>query len=260
MGPPTHVPPGWPSVIPRLSVADPRAMVAFLVDVFGATGTYQESRPSEMHLGGSLIMVAGTLARQPTNAFLYVYVDDTDAAYDRALALGATSMEAPAEMPYGDRRAMVTDPWGNHWQIATHRGFAGGPPEPAAEVFPLVWTRNVPALAEWAVRTLGLTESWRAPPDAAGRVEHAELHWHRGKVSINFAEDGRMGPAGISLRLDDREQVEAIHRRAVSAGANITQGPEETRIAYSFTATDPEGNQWWVNAETGFLDALRGGT
>lgn len=36
---------------------------------------------------------------------------------------GATaSLEAPSEMPYGDRRGMVKDPWGDTWQIAMHRG------------------------------------------------------------------------------------------------------------------------------------------
>lgn len=129
-----------------------------------------------------------------------------------------------------------------------------------AEVFPLIWTADVPALIDWAVAVLGLKESWRAPASEAGEIEHAELHWQSGKVSLNLARPGkvRMGPAGISLRVDDRARVEAVYRRAVAAGANITQGPEETRIAYSFTATDPDGNQWWVNAETGFLDRLRG--
>ena len=32
------------------------------------------------------------------------------------------TLEAPREMPYGDRRAMVRDRWGNTWQIATHGG------------------------------------------------------------------------------------------------------------------------------------------
>ena len=52
----------------------------------------------------------------------HVYVEDTDATWRRALESGATSLEAPREMPYGDRRAMVRDRWGNTWQIATHGG------------------------------------------------------------------------------------------------------------------------------------------
>lgn len=130
--------------------------------------------------------------------------------------------------------------------------------EPYAEVFPLLHTTDVPRLADWAVTTLGLTESWRAPPNEAGEIEHAELHWISGKVSLNLVGGSSMGPTAVSLRVDDRDRVEAIHRRAVAAGADITQGPEDSRIAYSFTATDPEGNQWWVNAENGFLDRLRG--
>ncbi|HEY3123564.1 MAG TPA: VOC family protein [Thermoanaerobaculia bacterium] len=55
-------------------------------------------------------------------AFLYVYVNDTDATYQRALDSGARSLEKPSDMPYGDRRCMVVDKWGNTWQIATHMG------------------------------------------------------------------------------------------------------------------------------------------
>jgi PhnB protein len=54
-------------------------------------------------------------------ARLYVYVPDADATYRRAIAAGATSLEAPLDTPYGDRRAMVRDRWGGVWQIATHR-------------------------------------------------------------------------------------------------------------------------------------------
>jgi uncharacterized glyoxalase superfamily protein PhnB len=57
-------------------------------------------------------------------SFLYVYVEDVDQAYDKALSLGANSIEEPEEMSYGDRRAMIRDSWGNYWQIAAHRGFS----------------------------------------------------------------------------------------------------------------------------------------
>ena len=43
------------------------------------------------------------------------------------MGAGAASVEAPADMPYGDRRAMVRDPWENTWQIATRKGGAGRP-------------------------------------------------------------------------------------------------------------------------------------
>jgi len=128
---------------------------------------------------------------------------------------------------------------------------------PISEVCPLIWSDDVAGISDWAVNCLGVTESWRAS-GASGVVEHAEVHWFAGKVSINITRGSeRMGPSGISLRVDDPNIVDQIHQRAVAAGANITQGPEESRVAYSFTATDADGNQWWVNAETGFLDTLR---
>jgi len=89
--------------------------------VFDATGTYQRERPSEMWIGESLIMVGGVTERRPMAAFLYVYVSDADEAYARAIKSGAESLEEPRDMPYGDRRCMVKDDWGNTWQIATRQ-------------------------------------------------------------------------------------------------------------------------------------------
>ncbi|MEO9263493.1 MAG: VOC family protein [Candidatus Baltobacteraceae bacterium] len=114
-------PPGWHSVTPRLVVRDPAKLVAFLVHAFGASGEYLADAPSQMRIGDSIVMVSGAGPREPMPAFLYVYVDDADATYRRALGAGAVTVEEPAETPYGDRRAMVTDPWGNAWQIATYR-------------------------------------------------------------------------------------------------------------------------------------------
>jgi uncharacterized glyoxalase superfamily protein PhnB len=72
-----------------------------------------------MWIGDSVVMVSGTAVREATASFLYLYIEDADAAYRRALQAGAVSLEAPLDTPYGDRRAMVRDPAGNTWQIAT---------------------------------------------------------------------------------------------------------------------------------------------
>jgi PhnB protein len=109
---------GFHSITPRIVVADSAAQVAFLRSVFDATGEHHAERPAEIRIGDSLVMVTPAGAREPFPAFLYVYVDDADAAYRRALAAGAVSLEEPLDTPYGDRRAMVRDPFGNVWQIA----------------------------------------------------------------------------------------------------------------------------------------------
>ena len=112
-------PAGWPTVAPRIFTSDVRGLVAFITRVFEAEGTYERDRPSEMWIGESVIMVADVIKRRPTTAFLYVYVADADAVYERALKAGAVSVEAPRDMPYGDHRCTVKDDWGNTWQIAT---------------------------------------------------------------------------------------------------------------------------------------------
>ena len=45
-----------------------------------------------------------------------------DSVFQRALDRGAKSIEEPQNTPSGDRRAMILDPWGNAWQIATQLG------------------------------------------------------------------------------------------------------------------------------------------
>lgn len=118
----SSIPEGWHSVTPRLVVHDPATLVAFLKRTFDASGDVAEDRPAVMRIGDSLVMVSGAGLRAARPGFLYVYVDDVDATYRRALAAGAVAVEEPTDMPYGDRRAMVTDPCGNDWQIATHTG------------------------------------------------------------------------------------------------------------------------------------------
>jgi PhnB protein len=110
--------PGYHSVTPRLVVADVSGLVDFFRRVFGATGDMEPGRPVELQLGDALIMVSSTGERDAFPGFLYIYVDDVDTTYGAAVQAGATTMEAPLDTPYGDRRAMVRDPFGNVLQIA----------------------------------------------------------------------------------------------------------------------------------------------
>ena len=111
-------PGGFRSVTPRIVVDDVEAQAEFLRAVFDASGDVHPGRPAEIRIGDSLIMVSSAAERQAFPAFLYVYVDDVERRYRRALDAGATSLEAPLDTPYGDRRAMVRDRFGNVYQIA----------------------------------------------------------------------------------------------------------------------------------------------
>jgi PhnB protein len=117
-------PEGWHTVTPRIVAREAQELIAFIKHVFGATGDYRPDTPALLSIGDSIVMVSDAGIRDPSPAFLYVYVPDTDATYRRAVESGARSLEAPSDLPYGDRRAMINDKWGNTWQIATHLGGA----------------------------------------------------------------------------------------------------------------------------------------
>ena len=118
---PAWIPDGFHAITPRLVADDVSKLVTFLRDALGAIGELPEDGPAQLRIGDSLVMVSESGPRPATEAFLYLYVEDADATYRRTIAAGATSLEAPGDTPYGDRRAMVRDPGGNIWQIATFR-------------------------------------------------------------------------------------------------------------------------------------------
>ena len=115
------VPEGWHTVTPRLFAPNAAKLVDFLKHAFGATGEFRNDGPTEARIGDSIVMVSAAGVREAMPTFLYLYLDDTDGAYRRAIEAGATIIEEPADMFYGDRRATVKDPFGNIWQIATHK-------------------------------------------------------------------------------------------------------------------------------------------
>jgi uncharacterized glyoxalase superfamily protein PhnB len=119
----SYKPGGRQTVVPRLFTKDTAAAAAFLKTVFGAKGRVLDDRPSELTIGDCVIMISdGGGIRKPTSSAFYIYVPDTDKAYARAIKAGAKSVLEPEIAPWGDRRAIVNDAWGNQWQIATYKG------------------------------------------------------------------------------------------------------------------------------------------
>ena len=98
----------------------------FLREVFGAEeierADYDDtSAHVELRIGDSVVVVETNVTHETvTRGSVYVYVPDVDAAYQRALQLGATSLAEPADKPYQDRNAGVKDSFGNTWWIGTH--------------------------------------------------------------------------------------------------------------------------------------------
>ena len=75
-----------------------------------------------LRIGDSVIELADAGPEWPAMpCALQVYVPDADAAYQRALKAGASSLIEPADQFYGDRTASVRDSCGNNWYIATQK-------------------------------------------------------------------------------------------------------------------------------------------
>ena len=119
------MPEGWHTITPKIVVDDAAGLTEFLKHVFRATGEYRTDRPSLITIGDSMLMIGETGIRDAMGAFLYVYVSDVDSTYQRAVEAAARSIEEPFDTPYGDRRCMVEDKWGNIWQVATYRSDKG---------------------------------------------------------------------------------------------------------------------------------------
>ena len=123
---PKPIPQGYHSVTPYLAVQGVPKLMTFLKHAFDAEERERMTAPdgrvshAEMKIGDSIVMMGeptGDSKSMP--GMIYLYLEDTDAAYKRALDAGATSLRAPSDMFYGDRNAAVTDPVGNQWWIAT---------------------------------------------------------------------------------------------------------------------------------------------
>jgi len=121
------IPEGYHTVTPYLTVADAEAQIDFLKRAFGGEETFRHTDDkervshAEVRIGTSMVMI-GQAREQwtPRPAQFYLYVEDVDAVYKRAVAAGGKSMQQPADQAYGDRTGGVEDSQGNYWWVGTH--------------------------------------------------------------------------------------------------------------------------------------------
>ena len=118
-------PTGFVTVTPYIFVDEADAFVRFLITGLGGEEMGIHYRPdgaianAQVRIGTATIMVSEASVDYPAMpASYYLYVDDADAAMAQAIAAGATSIMAVADMPYGDRQGGVRDMHGNIWWIS----------------------------------------------------------------------------------------------------------------------------------------------
>jgi len=131
---PTAIPEGFHSVTPHLVVNDAASAIDFYTKAFGAKElTRHEMKGAIMHasvrIGNSIVMLNdefpehGALGPQKgasSPVTIHIFVEDVDALYAQATQAGAEVIMPLADMFWGDRYAVVRDPYGHSWSIGTH--------------------------------------------------------------------------------------------------------------------------------------------
>ncbi|MFI5187213.1 MAG: VOC family protein [Chitinophagales bacterium] len=119
------IPANYQTVMPYLIVKDAERFMTFTKIVFDAIETSKMMKDentimhAEIMIGESTIMFADSTDKyEPRTAGLFVYVDNADERYKKAIAAGATIITALSDQPYG-RSGGVTDPFGNTWWITS---------------------------------------------------------------------------------------------------------------------------------------------
>jgi len=124
-------------IVPYLMVDGGAEAIDFYRRAFGAEERYRLAMPdgkighAEIAVGGATVYLADAPDDMPgaagnpkklggTTVLLHQYVADVDAAVAQAQAAGATVLRAPEDQFYGDRAAVVADPFGHQWSLHTH--------------------------------------------------------------------------------------------------------------------------------------------
>ncbi|HEX4816232.1 MAG TPA: VOC family protein [Nonomuraea sp.] len=121
------------AAIPHLMVDGAAEAIRFYTEAFGGEELFRIADPAgrilhaEVGVKGSTFMIGDADDRFTTPAAaggstvgLHVYVDDVDALSDQAVRAGAELLQPPTDMFYGDRSAMLRDPFGHVWVFLTH--------------------------------------------------------------------------------------------------------------------------------------------
>jgi PhnB protein len=123
------VPEGYSTVTPYLVVKGAAKAIDFYKSAFGAKEVLRMDGPggsiahADLVIGTSHVMLADKPEKgeaKGTSASIFLYVENVDDLFRKALRAGAKETAAVKDMFWGDRYGKITDPFGQEWQIATH--------------------------------------------------------------------------------------------------------------------------------------------
>ena len=130
------IPDGHHTITPYLRIRDAGKAIDFYKRAFSAEELVRMPGPdgkimhAQIKIGDSIVMMSeecaqyGSVGPQTLNGTsvgIHVYSKDVDATVAQAAAAGAKVKMPPADMFWGDRFAVVIDPFGHEWSVATHK-------------------------------------------------------------------------------------------------------------------------------------------
>jgi PhnB protein len=130
------IPEGYHNISPSLTIDGAAEAIEFYKRAFGATERMRMSMPdgkiahAELDIGDSVVMLNDALPQTPlkspkqlggTTVSVFLYVDDVDSVVQDAIDAGATVTMPVEDQFWGDRFGSVSDPFGHHWAVATHK-------------------------------------------------------------------------------------------------------------------------------------------
>jgi PhnB protein len=129
------VPEGYHTITPQLTLDNAAQTIDWYKKALGAEEISRSVGPdgkimhAEIKIGDSRIMVndvimgsgKGPTAFGGSPASLWLYVNDSDALFTRAVNAGATVQMEMADQFWGDRGGAVKDPAGYTWWISTRK-------------------------------------------------------------------------------------------------------------------------------------------
>jgi uncharacterized glyoxalase superfamily protein PhnB len=246
---PTKMREGFTTVTPYVRMRE-AGLLDFLTAVFDAKETFSLKGSAggvhrEVLVGDSMLMIGegGVEGNFPFSpAAFHVYVPDVDAAFQRAIAAGASSLGEPADRPYGERAGFVRDTFGNQWYIATAFGESYIPAGRRA-VTPFVHPRGVPAYIDFLQRAFGAEIEIRAEHEDI--VAHARLKIGSGAIEMGDTQ-GAVEPerTGFYLYVPD---ADALYQQVVAAGATPLAPPTDQSYGDRMgSVMDAQGITWFI--------------
>ena len=128
------IPEGYHSITPALTCKGAGRAIDFYKQVFGATEIVRMPGPgglimhAELRIGDSVIFVSDEIpgmSAAPSGSsinpiYLFLYTQDVDSVFNRAVAAGCKTTMPLMNMFWGDRYGKFNDPFGHSWGVATH--------------------------------------------------------------------------------------------------------------------------------------------